>query len=289
MSEVQNYINLTEDGGVKKLKIKEGTGINAENNKEVVIKYIAKYNNQVYDDSTKTPYRFTIGKNADFKGMEIAVMSMKVGEKSTFIIQPKYAYQENKISSLIPDDATIDLEIELIQVLEGMKDLIEMDIPEKISRGKQLKLKGDEKFKQKDFLYAKYFYLKGLQFLETIDINDDELEDGINLLCITLSNLCNSLNKLNENNDIIKYSTIGIKIRKLPKYFYFRAIAYTNLNEFDLAKKDLEELKELLKKDKKDINDEGVKYILKLIEDKKNEDIQKNKIFSKNLLTHNKY
>ena len=140
MSEVQNYINLTEDGGVKKLKIKEGTGINAENNKEVVIKYIAKYNNQVYDDSTKTPYRFTIGKNADFKGMEIAVMSMKVGEKSTFIIQPKYSYKENKISSLIPDDATIDLEIELIQVLEGMKDLIEMDIPEKISRGKQLKL-----------------------------------------------------------------------------------------------------------------------------------------------------
>ena len=56
-----------------------------------------------------------------------------------------------------------------------------------------------------------------------------------------------------------------------------------------MALNDLDKLKELLKKDKKNIDDEGVKYILQLIESKKNEDIKENKKFSKNLLSHNKY
>ena len=56
-----------------------------------------------------------------------------------------------------------------------------------------------------------------------------------------------------------------------------------------MALSDLDELKELLKKDKKNTDDEGIKYILKLIETKKEEDIKENKKFSKNLLSHNKY
>ena len=75
----------------------------------------------------------------------------------------------------------------------------------------------------------------------------------------------------------------------MPKFYYFRAIAYANKNEIELALKDVEKLKELLKNEKKDINDEGVKYILRLIENKKNQDIKENKKFSKSLLSHNKY
>ena len=285
----QKYINLTDDEGVKKKIIKEGTGIQASQNKEVVIKYTAKYNNKIYDESINSPYRFTTGKNDVIKGLEIAVLSMKVGEKSLFIIEPKYAYEEIQISNIVPKNAIINLEIELIQVLEGQKDLSEMDYPEKISRGKQMKEKGGEKFKQGDYLYAKHYYLKAIKYLETLDINDEDQEDGIDLLCITLSNLCNCFNKLDDNNSVIDYSSRGIQIQKLPKYFYFRAIAYANKNEIELALKDVEKLKEILKNEKKDINDEGVKYILRLIENKKNADIKENKSFSKSLLSHNKY
>ena len=287
--ESDKYINLTEDGGVKKKLISEGTGIQASPNKEVVIKYTSKYNNKIYDESNTSPYRFTTGKNEVIKGLEIAVLSMKVGEKSLFIIGPKYAYEETQISSIVPKDAIVNFEIELIQVLEGQKDLLEMDYPEKISRGKQLKLKGDEKFKQKDFLFTKYYYLKALKYLETLDLTDDDQEDGVNLLCVTLSNICNCFNKLDDNNSVIDYSSRGMQVQQLPKYYYFRAIAYTNKNEIDLALKDLEKLKDILKNEKKDTNDEGVKYILKLIENKRNKDIKDNKKFSKSLLSHNKY
>jgi tetratricopeptide (TPR) repeat protein len=287
--EAKNYIKLTEDNGVKKLTINEGSGIQASLNKEVIIKYKAEYNNKVYDESTSSPYRFTTGKNEVIKGLEIAVLSMKVGEKSSFIIEPKYAYEENQISSIVPKNATINLEIELIQVLDAQKDLIEMDYPEKISRGKQLKLKGDEKFKQGDYLYAKYYYLKSITYLETLDLSDEDQEDGVNLLCATISNICNCFNKLDDNNSVIDFASRGLQIRQLPKFFYFRAIAYANKNEIDLALKDLEKLKNLLKNDKKDENDEGVKYILKLIENKQNQDIKENKKFSKSLLSHNKY
>jgi tetratricopeptide (TPR) repeat protein len=161
--------------------------------------------------------------------------------------------------------------------------------PEKIARAKQIKEKGSNKYKQNDFLYAKYFYEKAIKYLDNLDINDDEQEDGINLLCSILSNLCNCFNKLKDNNSVIEYATKGLNLQKLPKYYYFRAIAYVNKNEIDLALNDLDKLKELLKKDKKNEDDEGVKFILKLIESKKNEDIKENKKFSKNMLSHNKY
>ena len=284
-----SYIKLIEDEGVKKQIIKEGSGIQASLNKEVVIKYKAEYNKKIYDESITSPYRFTTGKYEVIKGLEIAVLSMKVGEKSSFIINQKYAYEENQISNFVPKDATINIEIELIQVLEAQKDLRDMDYPEKIARGKQMKIKGDKKFKQKDYLYAKYFYLKAIKYLETLDLTDEDQEDGVDILCLTISNLCNCYNKLNDNNSVIEYASRGMNIKKLAKYYYFRAIAYANKNDIDLASKDLENLKELLKNEKKDINDEGVKYILKLIENKKNEDIKENKKFSKSLLSHNKY
>jgi tetratricopeptide (TPR) repeat protein len=289
MEDNNNYINITEDDGIKKLIQKNGNGIKPSLNKEVLIKYIAKYNDKIYDDSSNTIYRFTIGKNEVIKGLEIAVLSMNVGEKSNFIIQPNYAYLNNNISSIIPKDAVIYLEIELIKIMEGQKDLRDMDYPEKIARAKQIKEKGSNKYKQNDFLYAKYFYEKAIKYLDNLDINDDEQEDGINLLCSILSNLCNCFNKLKDNNSVIEYATKGLNLQKLPKYYYFRAIAYVNKNEIDLALNDLDKLKELLKKDKKNIDDEGVKYILQLIESKKNEDIKENKKFSKNLLSHNKY
>ena len=289
MEDNNNYINITEDDGIKKLIQKNGNGIKPSLNKEVLIKYIAKYNDKIYDDSSNTIYRFTIGKNEVIKGLEIAVLSMNVGEKSNFIIQPNYAYLNNNISSIIPKDAVIYLEIELIKIMEGQKDLRDMDYPEKIARAKQIKEKGSNKYKQNDFLYAKYFYEKAIKYLDNLDINDDEQEDGINLLCSILSNLCNCFNKLKDNNSVIEYATKGLNLQKLPKYYYFRAIAYVNKNEIDFALNDLDKLKELLKKDKKNIDDEGVKYILQLIESKKNEDIKENKKFSKNLLSHNKY
>ena len=289
MEDNNNYINITEDDGIKKLIQKNGNGIKPSLNKEVLIKYIAKYNDKIYDDSSNTIYRFTIGKNEVIKGLEIAVLSMNIGEKSNFIIQPNYAYLNNNISSIIPKDAVIYLEIELIKIMEGQKDLRDMDYPEKIARAKQIKEKGSNKYKQNDFLYAKYFYEKAIKYLDNLDINDDEQEDGINLLCSILSNLCNCFNKLKDNNSVIEYATKGLNFQKLPKYYYFRAIAYVNKNEIDLALNDLDKLKELLKKDKKNIDDEGVKYILQLIESKKNEDIKENKKFSKNLLSHNKY
>jgi len=286
----KNYENITEDGGIIKLIIKEGQGIKPSHNQEVLIKYIAKYNQKIFDDSSNTIYRFTIGKDEVIKGLEIAVLSMNVGEKSKFIIQPDYAYNNDlNRSSIIPKDAIIDIEIELIQIMEGQKDIRDMDYPEKVARAKQMKKKGNDKFKQNDFLYAKFFYLKGINYLQNLDINDDEQEDGINLLCSLLSNLCNCFNKLKDNNSVIEYATKGINIQQLSKLYYFRAIAYVNKYEIDLALNDLEKLKELLKKDKKNEDDEGVKFILKLIESKKNEDINENKKFSKNMLSHNKY
>ena len=282
------FSNITEDGKIKKKILTPGKGITPILNKEIIIKYTSKYDDKIIDESKNEPFRFTTGENEVIKGMEIAVLSMQVGEKSLFIIDSEYAYGNKQITNILPQNAKINLEIELLQVLQKPKEIHEMDYPEKLARGKQLKNKGGERYKIGDFIDAKNYFLKALKYFETMDPNNDDEEDGVNLYCLTLSNLCNCLNKLKEYNDVIIYATDGLKIKQLPKYYYFRGISYAYKNEIDLALKDLENLKKLLKPE--EINkDEGLKYLSNLIESQKHKDIKDNKKFSKNLLTHNKY
>ena len=113
-------------------------------------------------------------------------------------------------------------------------------------------------------------------------------EEGVTLYTTILSNLCNCCNKQKEYHAVINFATKGLKIKKLPKLFYFRALAYANNDEFDSATKDLEDLKNLLS-DKEKETDEGIKYVNDLIEKRKKEVSTKQKKFSKGLFSQNLY
>ena len=195
------------------------------------------------------------------KGWEIGVATMKVGEKSEFIFSPDYAYGDRKVNDLIPENSTLTFEIEL-------KEISEMTYDEKLNVGKKMKAKGVEKYKAGDFAAAKDFFQRAISYLENMDPNKKEEEEGVTLYTTILSNLCNCCNKLKEYHKVIDFASRGIKIKQLPKLFYFRALAYANNSKFDKATEDLESLKGLLT-DKEKESDEGVKYVTNIIENRK--------------------
>ena len=277
------YINITDDGKIRKKIIKEGEGEIINENKEVVVNYIGKVNGKIFQQTKKEPFHFTIGNNEVIKGWEIGIKTMKKGEKSEFIIEPEYAYGNNTYDNLIPPNSTINFEIELLEINPPIKKLIDMDLPEKINRAKKIKNEGIEKFKEKEIEWANEKFIRALFYLESLDPNNEENKEGIDLLLSLYSNIANCSNQLNDYKRVIKVTDAGIKIKKNPKFYYFRSIAEANLNNIDEAERNYNELISLISN-----NDPGAKFVREQIDkiSKKNEKNKKKKlkgIFSQDL------
>ena len=278
-----DYINITDDGGIKKRIVKEGLGPLAAEGNEVILSALIRNNEKI-------KFQPLYGESFVFKTKNdnFLLQTMRVGEKSEFIFREKFADEIDGIFfNKIPKSPEVIIDIELIEIILSKKEISEMNYETKLLKGKQLKEKGVGYFKAKDITSAKILFEGATIFLEAIDKTKEEEAEGVNLYVTTLSNLCNCCKQENEYHSIIDFATKGLKIKEFPKLYYFRAIAYINIDEISLAKKDYEKLKELL--GEKNQKDEGLKIISDLIYKKENYFEKKIKKFSKGLFSLNLY
>ena len=283
-----DYINITEDGGIKKKILKEGSGALPEQGNEVHVNYIGRNkDNKIFDQTKDKPFTFKIGSGQVIKGWDMGVKTMKLGEKAEFILSPDYAYGAQKVSDLIPENSTLTFEIELLKIVVPRKEVSDMTYEEKLAEGKKLKAEGVEKFKAKDFVAARDLFTRTTYYLETMDKTKEAEAEGVNLYVTTLSNLCNCCDKQKEYHAVVNFATKGLKIKELPKLYYFRAIANANNDDFSSAKSDLESLKKLL--GEKGETDEGVKYVKELIQKKEKEMRSQRKKFGRGIFSQNLY
>lgn len=123
MAEEREVIKVTQDCGVTKVVMREGTGEQPKDGDRVAVQYEGKLrSNGVRFDSSKNqekPFEFTIGLGRVIRGWEIGVKSMKVGELSVFTITSEYGYGVQGKQPNIPPDATLVFEIELLEILKG--------------------------------------------------------------------------------------------------------------------------------------------------------------------------
>ena len=265
------YINLTEDGGVKKKLLSIGSGDQPSNNNEIIISFTSTIDNKT---TKKENFRFSLGNNEVNSGLEIAVKSMKINEKSSFIISPEYS--NNKKNSIY--------EIILLQILPPLKKISEMDFPEKLSRAKMLKNEGVEKYKENEFEIAAEKFLKSIEFVKNSDENNEDQIEGFNLLITLLTNLSNCYNHLKNYEKVMKFTEQALKLKPNAKNYYFRSIASVNIGNLNEAEKNLTELKKFLNE-----NDEGIKYVQNLIENQKKIQNVNKKKFSKNIFKQKLY
>jgi FKBP-type peptidyl-prolyl cis-trans isomerase FkpA len=105
---------------------KQGSGTEAVAGKAVVVHYTGwLYNPDAADghgakfDSSldrNVPFGFFLGSGKVIKGWDEGVVGMKIGGKRTLVIPPNKAYGERGAGGVIPPDATLVFDVELIDV-----------------------------------------------------------------------------------------------------------------------------------------------------------------------------
>jgi FKBP-type peptidyl-prolyl cis-trans isomerase len=107
---------------VTELKIetlKEGSGAVAAAGKKVTVHYTGKLTDgKVFDssESRNSPFPFVLGAGQVIQGWDKGVDGMKVGERRRLTIPGSMAYGERGITNVIPPNATLVFEVELLSV-----------------------------------------------------------------------------------------------------------------------------------------------------------------------------
>ena len=97
-----------------------GEGSEAQDFNKVVVNYTGTLEDgSIFDSSLKhggTPFTFTLGVGSVIKGWDLGVQGMKVGGKRKLTIPADLGYGSNGIGSVIPPNAKLTFEVELLEV-----------------------------------------------------------------------------------------------------------------------------------------------------------------------------
>ena len=107
--------------GLKYIILQKGNGEQAVNGKEVSVNYIGQLTDgKEFDNSYKRgkPFKFILGKSQVIKGWDEGIALMHVGDKFKLIIPPQLGYGEQGAGNVIPSNATLIFETELMSVEE---------------------------------------------------------------------------------------------------------------------------------------------------------------------------
>lgn len=97
-----------------------GKGACAERGNDVVVHYVGWLESGQQFDSSRTrrdPLEFALGAGDVIKGWDEGIAGMKVGGKRRLTIPPELAYGEHGCGGVIPPQATLVFEVELLEVL----------------------------------------------------------------------------------------------------------------------------------------------------------------------------
>lgn len=124
---ISNSVNFSNNiqPNTQSMKIetlKEGTGEGAKSGDLVTVNYLGTLENgQKFDSSydRKQPFQFTLGQNQVIQGWEQGILDMKVGEKRRLTIPPELGYGSQGAGNVIPPNATLIFEVEMLKIEPG--------------------------------------------------------------------------------------------------------------------------------------------------------------------------
>ena len=118
IDELKKGAKVTSSGLAYKI-IKKGTGAKAEAGKTVSVHYTGKLSNGTKFDSSydrNQPIEFELGRGRVIKGWDEGISLLNVGSKATFIIPPDLAYGARGAGGVIPPNATLIFDVELVEI-----------------------------------------------------------------------------------------------------------------------------------------------------------------------------
>ena len=123
VSSYQHRSNIMSNTGLQITDVKPGTGAEARKGATVTVHYTGWLYNDgqqgaKFDSSRDRgdPFQFPLGAGMVIKGWDEGVAGMKVGGQRTLIIPPEMGYGARGAGGVIPPNATLKFDVELLGV-----------------------------------------------------------------------------------------------------------------------------------------------------------------------------
>lgn len=115
----ENQNIVTTPSGLQYIDIVEGTGETPQTGQTVTVHYTGTLENGRKFDSSRDrnqPFEFPIGRGRVIKGWDEGLSTMKVGGQRRLIIPPELGYGSRGAGGVIPGNATLIFDVELLGV-----------------------------------------------------------------------------------------------------------------------------------------------------------------------------
>lgn len=115
----ENQNIVTTPSGLQYVDIVEGTGATPQTGQTVTVHYTGTLENGRKFDSSRDrnqPFEFPIGRGRVIKGWDEGLSTMKVGGQRRLIIPPELGYGSRGAGGVIPGNATLIFDVELLGV-----------------------------------------------------------------------------------------------------------------------------------------------------------------------------
>ena len=110
---------ITTDSGLQIEELHVGEGETAEAGQTATVHYTGWLTDGSKFDSSvdrNSPFSFSLGKGMVIRGWDEGVVGMKIGGKRKLTIPPDLGYGANGAGGVIPPNATLVFEVELLEL-----------------------------------------------------------------------------------------------------------------------------------------------------------------------------
>lgn len=110
---------VTTPSGLQYIDIEEGTGATPQAGQTVIVHYTGTLQDGTKFDSSRDrnqPFSFPLGAGRVIRGWDEGISTMKVGGRRQLIIPPELGYGARGAGGVIPPNATLIFDVELLRI-----------------------------------------------------------------------------------------------------------------------------------------------------------------------------